>query len=319
MEVLMQKRDTPNIFDLIFKKLLRISKKALICLINAQFGSGYPLDISVEYLNTEHISKGLGHRFSDCLIMMGGKDLYHFEAEIRNNPDMIIRLYIYGFEIGLERKEVVDGLITVTFPRVRVFYWEPNAKTPDTMELALVFPDGTRHGFTAETYKPLEHPVSELVKQKQFLLLPFHILKFRKAVEKARTTGERQVLAGEMRELTTALVGATKLGVREGILTGEERSDLLDLMTRLQNETYQGYIEFEGENMQIINGEIKTDRELFTEQIADLKAGLVLAEKRVLSAEKRVITTAQKLKMMGDPAEKIALVTGLTAEEILRL
>jgi hypothetical protein len=42
MEVEMKNRDTPNIYDLIFKKLLRISKKALICLINAQFHTRYP-------------------------------------------------------------------------------------------------------------------------------------------------------------------------------------------------------------------------------------------------------------------------------------
>jgi hypothetical protein len=149
MEAPMPKRDTHNIFDLIFKKLLRISKKALVCLINAQFNTGYPLDSPVEYLSTERISQGLGHQFSDCLIMVGGRDLYHFEAEISNNPNMVIRLYIYGLSIGLERKEIVDGIITVRFPRVKVFYWEPNAGTPDTMELALIFPDGTRHRFTA--------------------------------------------------------------------------------------------------------------------------------------------------------------------------
>jgi hypothetical protein len=66
----MPTRDTFNIFDLIFKKLLRISRKAVICLINAQFHTGYPLDSPVEYLNTEHISEHLGHLFSDSVIMI---------------------------------------------------------------------------------------------------------------------------------------------------------------------------------------------------------------------------------------------------------
>jgi hypothetical protein len=101
------------------------------------------------------------------VIRIAGKHIYHFEAEIENNPEMILRLYIYGFEIGMERKEVKHGRITIRFPQVKVFYWEPNSRTPgtpaetegrgsppDRMKLTLVFPDGTPHDYCTETYKP---------------------------------------------------------------------------------------------------------------------------------------------------------------------
>jgi hypothetical protein len=175
----MATRDTFNIFDLIFKKLLRISRKALICLINAQFHTGYPLDSPVEYLNTEHISKHQGHLFSDSVIMIDRKHLYHFEAEIRNDPDLVLRMFIYGFEIGRERRDTSTakktGGIVIRFPRARIFYWAPNSKTPDKLSLTLVFPDGTPHKFTVETYKPLEHSIKELEEKQMVLLLPFHV------------------------------------------------------------------------------------------------------------------------------------------------
>jgi hypothetical protein len=316
-------RDTPNIFDLIFKKLLRISKKALICLINAQFHTRYPLNSSVEYLSTEHISKYLGHIFSDSLIKIAGKDLYHFEAEIENNPEMILRLYVYGFEIGMERKEVKQDKIIIRFPQVKVFYWKPNSRTPERMSLTLVFPDGTPHEYWAETYKPLEHSIDELVEQKLVLLLPFHLLKLLRAAKKARTAKERKALVGEMRKLAESLVEATKAGVRERILTSTERSDILDLMVRLQNEVYGEYTEIKETGMEIVNGEIRT----LSEQISDLKAGLALvkkqAKRQVSSVKKQLenerYNTARRLKTLRVSTDKIAAATGLTPEEIQRL
>jgi hypothetical protein len=241
----MENRDVSRLFDLTFKKLLRVSKKALLSLINAQFHTSYPLNTPVEYLNTEHITKHLKSLLSDSLILIGGKHLYHFEAEIRNNPDMALRMFIYGFEIGREHRETKPGTgrIVIRFPQAKVFYWEPNANTPDRLSLTLVFPDGKPHRYTVETYKPLEHSVTELEEQHLVLLLPFHILKYRKAVKKARDGEERRRLAGEMGELMKTLVEATKGGVREGILTGTERKDILDLMGQLQTGAYEGYTE----------------------------------------------------------------------------
>jgi hypothetical protein len=309
----MPTRDTFNIFDLIFKKLLRISRKAVICLINAQFHTNYPLDSPVEYLNTEHISKHLGRLFSDSVIMIDRKHLYHFEAEIRNKPDMVLRMFIYGFEIGREHRDTnpakkTSGIV-ICFPQAKIFYWAPNSKTPDKLSLTLVFPDSTSHEFTAETYKPLEHSIAELEEQRMVLLLPFHVLKLRAAAKRTRTVADRYKLAADMAELMKSLVAATKQSVRDKILTEAERVNILDLMTRLQNEVYSEYTEIEETTMEIVNGEIRT----LSEQISDLKAGLALAKKQTLN------TTARKLKAMGDPVDKIAAVTGLSPEEIRKL
>jgi hypothetical protein len=311
----------------------------VICLINAQFHTGYPLDSPVEYLNTEHISKHLGRLFSDSVIMIGRKHIFHFEAEIRNKPDMVLRMFIYGFEIGRERRDTnpakKTGGIVIRFPQAKIFYWAPNSKTPDKLSLTLVFPDGTPHEFTAETYKPLEHSIAELEEQRMVLLLPFHVLKLRAAAKRARTAADRRKLAADMAELMKSLVAATKQSVRDKILTEAERVNILDLMTRLQNEVYSEYTEIEETTMEIVNGEIITIGEQWeiaknnefralNEQISDLKAGIALAKKQAkkqaLAAEKQTFNnTARKLKAMGDPVDKIAAVTGLSPEEIRKL
>jgi hypothetical protein len=293
----------------------------------------------VSVLRAHRFARYRSALFSDSVIIIYRKHIYHFEAEIQNNPDMVLRMFIYGFEIGRERRDTSTakktGGIVIRFPRARIFYWAPNSKTPDKLSLTLVFPDGTPHEFTVETYKPLEHSIAELEEQRMVLLLPFHVLKLRSAAKRARTAADRRRLAADMAELMTALVAATKQSVRDKILTDEERVSILELMTRLQKEVYSEYTEIKETTMEIVNGEIVTlseqwkaakNNEIVTlseqweaaknnefrvlnEQISDLKAGL----------DKQIHNTARKLKAMGDPIEKIAAATGLSPEEIRRL
>jgi hypothetical protein len=257
----------------------------------------------------------------------------------------------------MERKEIKQGKITIRFPQVKVFYWKPNSRTPDRISLTLVFPDGTPHEYRAETYKPLEHSIDELVEQKLVLLLPFHLLKLLKAAKKAHSAKEREALAGQMRELAESLVEATRAGVRERILTPTERSDILGLMVRLQNEVYEDYTEIKETGMEIVNGELLTFREQWeiektgelltfreqwesaknnelmtlSEQISDLKAGMALVkkqakkqiQKQVSFAQKQLenerYNTARKFKALGDSTDMIAAAIGITPEEIQRL
>jgi hypothetical protein len=328
----MANNETQFLFDKVFKKLLRVSKKALIYLINAQFGTSYPLDSPVEYLNTEHITEYLGYLYSDSVIMIDRKHIYHFEAEIRKNPDMALRMFVYGFEIGREHRDLEPAAkktknLVIRFPKAKVFYWKSNSKIPDKLSLTLIFPDGTPHKYTVETYKPLEHSIAELQEKHMVLLLPFHLMKFRAAAERSRTAEERQKLSGAMAELMKSLIAATKQSVRDSILTEAERLDILGLMARLQNDMYQEYTEIKETSMEIVNGEIITLSEQWekqlkqwetaksnefralNEQISDLKAGL----------DRQMHDTARKLKAMGDPVDTIAAATGLSPEEIRRL
>ncbi|MDR0655655.1 MAG: hypothetical protein LBG22_05010, partial [Treponema sp.] len=76
----METHDTHNVFDKVFKRLILSSKRAVIHLINGLFGTGYPLDSSVEYPNTEFITGQMKHLYSDILIVIGGIHQYHLEA-----------------------------------------------------------------------------------------------------------------------------------------------------------------------------------------------------------------------------------------------
>lgn len=193
-------RETPALFDAIFKRLMSLSDMAIVQFINGVFGADHSPDSKVEHLATEYISKDLKKKFLDILIAINSENLYHIEAQIDDDADMAIRLFEYGYAVALHSKSVEDGITRIKFPNARVIYWETSAKTPDVALLRLEFPDGSTHDYSAPSFKFLEHSIEEL--DQMVILLPFYILKLRKRVKAAKSSEERQELAEEMKLLT---------------------------------------------------------------------------------------------------------------------
>ncbi|MDR1649111.1 MAG: hypothetical protein LBR71_02525, partial [Synergistaceae bacterium] len=102
------KRETQQIFDLILKRLLKLSGPAVVQFINGLFGTNHPLDSTVEYPNTENVSKKLRRIMSDMIVIINGAYTYHLEAEIKDDENIVVRVFEYGFAEGLRTKEVLD-------------------------------------------------------------------------------------------------------------------------------------------------------------------------------------------------------------------
>ncbi|MDR3076209.1 MAG: hypothetical protein LBU26_02815, partial [Synergistaceae bacterium] len=118
-----EKRETLHIFDLILKQLMRLSNVAVIHFINGLFGVNHPPGSTVEYPNTESVSKKLRRLMSDTIVIIGGSHVYHVEAEISDGADIALRVFEYGFAEGLRtRRTSEDGKISIKFPGARVIY-----------------------------------------------------------------------------------------------------------------------------------------------------------------------------------------------------
>jgi len=143
------KRETQHIFDLILKRLLRLSNGAVIQFINGLFGTDHPLDSTVEYPNTEYVSRKLRRLMSDIVVVINGVNVYHLEAEIKDDESIVIRIFEYGFAQGLSTKTASEGgeRITIKFPNARIIYWETTKRTPDEVVLTLEFPDGGSYDY----------------------------------------------------------------------------------------------------------------------------------------------------------------------------
>jgi len=246
------KRETQQIFDLILKRLLRLSSPSVIQFINGLFGTEHPLDSTVEYPNTESVSRKLRRLMSDMVVIIGGIHAYHLEAEIKSDESIVIRVFEYGFAQGLSTKSASDGgeRITIKFPNARIIYWETTKRTPDEVVLSLEFPNGRSYDYVVKTFKFLDHGIEELEKKQLVILLPFYVLKLRKRVASTRSPKRRAELSSEMKAIIDDLVLTTERAVKTGLLSEPNGREVLEHTERLYKELYQKYEEFkEGDVM----------------------------------------------------------------------
>ncbi|GHV91139.1 hypothetical protein AGMMS50268_16420 [Spirochaetia bacterium] len=308
----MKKRRKTNIFDRLFKQLMHLSRKAVIRFINGLFGVNHPLNSSVSYPNTEYVTPDLRRFISDITILIGGCK-YQIEAQINNDLNMAIRVFRYGFEESLRSKTEKDGEITLSFPQVRVIYWETTRKTQDVLTLNLKFPDGKIHKYQVKTFKFLDYSIAELEQRKMSILLPFYVLKLRKQVKAAKTGKRRQELAKEMEILIDQLVHAAKRSANTGVLDNDDSADVIKQMNHLLHEIYQDYNEFKEVSEMAQKQELR-----WSEQIK-LKARRQERRKNQQEYYQNQLASARNMKADGLPVDKIITYTGLTPQDIENL
>ena len=91
-ETEVSKEISPNdIYDRIFKRILTLSGKAVINLINGLFETCYPESSTLTYNWTEFETDKLRKILADGIITVNGTDAFHFEAEI-SDDNIIFRM-----------------------------------------------------------------------------------------------------------------------------------------------------------------------------------------------------------------------------------
>jgi hypothetical protein len=182
------RRETHQLFDLIFKRLVQESSpQTIVSLVNGLFGTTFPTDSLVSFPNKETVTENLHQIISDMMILIAD-EVFHIEAQIDDDLNMALRMFRYGYYEAIKKTRTEeDGSLTISFPQARILYWETTRKTPDNITLHIVYPDRSRHDFIVPAFKVLEHGIEELEKKKLALLLPFYVLKYRKQVKAARS------------------------------------------------------------------------------------------------------------------------------------
>jgi hypothetical protein len=315
---------TPRLFDLVFKRLIRLSPGAIVRFINGLFGSSHPTHSAVDYPNTETVSGKLRHLLSDTVILIALRSTYHIEVQTKGDSQIAIRVFEYGLAQALRTQTTEDSIIHVKFPEARLIYLSPSKTTPDELTLRLEFPGGN-YDYTVKTFKPLEWSVKDLEKKNMFILLPFYVLKLRAEARKAGTAEKRKALGRRMKALVGDIVDAIEDGVRAGSVTEADGQIMLEHMERLFRELYTGYTELKESNIML------QDRLLtYSEEVAikvrrqtkreEAKRYRKLMEKIRRETElKMELKTAKKMKELKFSAKKIAAVSGLSLAEIAKL
>ncbi len=87
---------------------------------------------------------------------------------------MTIRLFEYDAQIALDESEVIDEILTVTFPNTAVLYLRNYKKTPDKMRYVIKTPGGTLE-YDVPIMKVQEYILEDIFSKGLLLLIPFYI------------------------------------------------------------------------------------------------------------------------------------------------
>jgi hypothetical protein len=293
------------VFDLLIKRLLHLSNRAVVSFINGLFGTKYPRDSTVEYLSTETVSKKLRPLMSDTRIRVND-DTYLIEAQISFDGDMMIRCFEYSYYSGLVEKTFEGSVRTIKIPAARIIYWEGTGELPAEQVLRLRFSNGSYYDYGVETFQPLTHSVKELEKRGLAILLPFYILKLREQVKKAAPGAERKKLTGDMRKLLEELEKAVAGSEKKGVIEGTDANEIMAGLERLFRELYGQYDEFVEEE-----GMLQEKLELYTDKFVE--------EGKKKGRKEAKLEVAKNLLAFGDSPEKVAKVIGLSLREVKAL
>jgi hypothetical protein len=209
------------------------------------------------------------HRIRDTMLRINGTT-YQIEVQTGFDAEMMIRVFEYGLNYGVWEKTYDGGIRTIEFPQARIIYLEGTEKTPQKQTLRLKFPDGSCYDYEVATFNPLRHSVKELEKKGMAILLPFYVLKLRKAVEKAGSGAERQKLSAKMLKLLGELDEAVKNCAQKGQIDEQDALDILRDLARLHRELFGKYEGFVEENTMLEKKYVRYSTQILEEKAVEI-------------------------------------------------
>ena len=287
-----------QIYDKAFKRILTLSEKTVINLINGLFDTDYPTDSKITYNWTEHEDKDLKRTLADSILTINGRDSYHIEAQMTEDEEIVFRFIEYGFGHAFKNRTFIDGGERMIFPRPCILYLDEGKKdkVPDEYILIMEFENQGEFEYKVPLVKLQNMTVAELNEKKLIAILPFKLLKLRKKIENLRTEENMKELQALVID---DIINSIDTNVEAGNISSTEAFDLKALTTLLYMKIYSKYKELEDFTMRLYDQslELPSDKyektvEELEEENNQLKAD-ILALKNELNSTKDIINNLQ--------------------------
>jgi len=288
-----------QIYDKAFKRILTLSDKAVINLINGLFSTDYPTNSKITYNWTEHEDKDLKKTLSDSILTINGRDSYHIEAQMTEDEEIVFRVFEYGFGHAYKNRIIESGGESMVFPQPCIIYLDEgkNDKLPDEYTLTLQFKEQGEFIYKVPVVKLQNISLHELNDKKLIVLLPFLLLKLRKKVDKIRSKESMN----ELQNLVmNDIIESINKNAEMGNISSTDAFDLKALTTMLYMKIYSKYEELEDFTMRLYDQslELPSDKyektvEELEEEVKDLKDE-VKEMKDIIQDLERQLREAQK-------------------------
>ena len=263
-------KEIHHIYDKAFKRILTLSDKAVINLINGLFGTDYPTNSKITYNWTEHEDKELKRTLSDSILTINGRDIYHMEAQMTEDEEIVFRVFEYGFGHAYKNRTYEDGSETMIFPRPCIIYLDEGKKDkiPDEYTLVLKFENQGEFSYKVPVFKLQNISLQELNDKKLIALLPFLLLKLRKKIEKIRSKEN-------LEELQNLVMNDIMITIRKneevGNLSSIDAINLIDLTSKLYMQIYSKYKEMGEFTMRLFDQSMELAGDKYEKTVEELQ------------------------------------------------
>ena len=263
-------KEIHQIYDKAFKRILTLSDKAVINLINGLFGTDYPTNSKITYNWTEHEDKDLKRTLSDSILTINDRDIYHIEAQITEDEEIVFRVFEYGFGHAYKNRTFENGNETLIFPRPCIVYLDEGKKDtiPDEYTLVLKFEDQGAFSYKVPVFKLQNISLQELNDKKLIALLPFLLLKLRKKIDRIRSKEN-------MEELQNLVMNDIMCTIRKneevGNLSSIDAINLIDLTSKLYMQIYAKYKEMGEFTMRLFDQSMELAGDKYEKSVEELE------------------------------------------------
>ena len=259
-----------HIYDKAFKRILTLSDKAVINLINGLFGTDYPTNSKITYNWTEHEDKELKRTLSDSILTINDRDIYHIEVQMTEDEEIVFRVFEYGFGHAYKNRTYEDGSETMIFPRPCIIYLDEGKKDkiPDEYTLVLKFENQGEFSYKVPVFKLQTISIQELNDKKLIVLLPFLLLKSRKKIEKIRSKENMEELQNLV---VNDIISTIRKNEEVGNLSSIDALNLIDLTSKLYMQIYAKYQEMGEFTMKLFDQSMELAGDKYEKSVEELQ------------------------------------------------
>lgn len=212
--------DGRKLWDEILKAIVYTMPEQLFPLFKEVYGKDYPKGTDVTFLDKESTTfweggeKPPGSTFMDIDLLIAGTDYYHVECQMKNDKEMVIRMFVYDVHFAVTHTKTVDtntGEIKLYFPQSVVIYPEQNKAIPNYLQCHVYFQDNSEHIYKIPAVKVQTYSLEEIREKHLILFLPYTMLKFRPRLRRGKMVTEKE-LTEHLEEVILILKEETSAG-----------------------------------------------------------------------------------------------------------
>jgi len=168
-------------YDDAFRTLLNDCSELIIPVVNEVFGEHYTGKEKIIFGVNEHFLSQEEYNvkkiITDSSFVIIGSDgiqkRYHIECQ--STADV----FEYDTQIALDSVNIVDDVLTVTFPNSAVIFLHHTGKTPNEMRIRMITPGGTTE-YLVPVVKVQKYNLEEIFRKRLLFFIPFYIFSHEK-------------------------------------------------------------------------------------------------------------------------------------------